>query len=269
MKKIKCGKGLIYELPMSDIEYIGCFQGLNGNEEIKSAYARIKKLRGREPDFFFNAELFDFVTRKAASDVVCGGVVHRLTESYGFAFPDNKKAVFSYKNNVGAKDYIGAYPVLIRNGELDSSMPSGIGGNRGRTAIGEGNGNLYIALVPDGSGDVSLSTLRFAMLNAGAVNAINLDGGGSTQFYAPSGNFFSGRLVRGFVGVWLKKDSMQDMRVVKGANSVRVRSGPGYGYKRIDALSKGERVTVYGTSGVWCRIGDGRWMHSFYLKEVK
>ena len=118
--------GKLFAIPLEDVEYIGYFYATNAREEIKSAHVRLKKLRGRAPDFLMNAELFDFDTRAAASDVVNDGNVHRLTESYGIAFPDNKTAVFSYKNNVNAKDYIGAYPVLLRNGQLTGGEPSGV-----------------------------------------------------------------------------------------------------------------------------------------------
>ncbi|MBR2181263.1 MAG: phosphodiester glycosidase family protein, partial [Oscillospiraceae bacterium] len=200
----------IYKINASDIEYIGYFYGKNGNESIKAAYTRIAGERGRVPDYFFNAELFDFSTRKAASDVVCGGNVHRLTESIGIAFPDNKKAVFAYKNNVGAKDYVGAYPVLIRNGKAETTVPAGLEGSRGRTAIGvDSAGNVYVALIPDGDNDMTLSSLRSAFIAAGATDAINLDGGGSTQYYAPGASHYTGRNVRGFIGIWLKKDETE------------------------------------------------------------
>ncbi len=204
MNVTKCGSGEIYSIPMSGIEYIGYFYGNNGSELVTSAYTRLTKLRGRAPDLLFNVELFEFDTRKPVSDVVCGGTIHKLGENYGIAFPNNNTAVFSYKNNVGAKDYVGAYPVLIRGGKIETSEPQGLTGSRGRTAIGVGNGNFYAALIPDGSNDVTLSTLRNHMKSAGATDAINLDGGGSTQFYAPNGNFFTTRPVRGFIGIWLK-----------------------------------------------------------------
>ncbi len=263
MKSIKCKGGYIHEVPMSDIEYIGYFYGKNGNESIKNAYSRVKKEKGA-PDFFFNAELFDFSTRGAASDVVCGGSVHRLTESYGMAFPDNKKAVFSYKNNVNADDYVGAYPVLVRNGKKESSTPGGIGGTRGRTAIGVGNGSLFIALVPDGSNDATLAELRKALVKAGATDAINLDGGGSTQYYSPLGNHFTTRNVRGFIGAWLK--NVADVRTVKVNTSLNIRSGPGIFYGRVGRLYNGNKVTVLETKGNWCRISSG-WVSSTYLRK--
>ena len=264
MISTKCKGGYIHEIPLSDIDYIGYFYGSNGNENIKTAYSRIKKRRGKAPDFFMNAELFNFDNRKASSDVVCAGTIHRLTEGYGIAFPNNKTAVFSYKNNVNAGDYVGAYPVLVRNGVAETSIPNGIGGNRGRTAIGVGNGCLYIALIPDGSNDATLAELRKAFINAGSTDAINLDGGGSTQFYSPFGNHFTGRKVRGFIGVWLKHSV--DYRTVKVNSSLNVRNGAGVWYKKIGKLYNGDVVTVLEEKNGWCRISTG-WVCSLYLKK--
>lgn len=267
MIKSKCGGGYITAIPLSDIEYIGYFYGLNGNESVSSAYIRLKTLKKRAPDFLFNAELFDFNTRKAASDVVSGGTIHRLKEGFGIAFPNNTTAVFSYKNNVGAKDYIGAYPVLVRNSKVESAVPDGIGGERGRTAIGVNKDTLFVALVPDGTNDVSLATLRKSFISVGATDAINLDGGGSTQFYSPSKTFLSNRNVRGFIGIWLKNQSTpSDIRTVnvKWWSCLRIREKPNTSSKVVGKLYRGSKVTVLETSGNWCRIQNG-WVSSDYL----
>ncbi len=256
--------GKIYTVPLADIEYIGYFYGKNGNEEIKSAYKRIGKSNGRAPDFLLNAELFDFKTRKPASDVVSGGIAYRLTEGYGFAFPENKTAVFSYKNNVGADDYIGAYPTLVRNGKEETQNPAGITGRRGRTALGLNGDSLILALVPDSSGS-TLSELRRAFLSNGAENAINLDGGGSTQFYAPLGNHFSGRRVRGFIGVWVRGG---DIRYVRVNSRLRIRSAPSLLASRVGWLYNGDAVTVLEEKGGWSRISLG-WVSSSYLTRAK
>ena len=252
--------GKIYSIPMEDVEYIGYFGAARNNEEVKNAKGRITKLRGRAPDFLFNAELFDFDTREAASDVVSGGVIHRLTEGYGIAFPKNKTTVFSYKNNVGADDYIGAYPVLVRNGKAENSSPAGIAGRRGRTAIGVSERMLYIALLPD-SGGATLPELRRVFVSFGAKDAINLDGGGSTQFYAPLGNHFSGRRVRGFIGVWIRGG---DIRYVKVRTSLNVRSGAGILNKRVGKLYNGDAVTVLEEKNGWAKITTG-WVSAKYL----
>lgn len=254
--------GKIYSIPLSDIEYIGYFYAKGGREEVKSARGRITKERGRMPDFLFNAELFDFKTRKAASDVVSGGVVHRLGEGYGYAFPENKTVVFSYKNNVGAADYVGAYPLLLRNGKAESANPAGITGRRGRTSLALSSDKLFVALVPDGKG-ATLSELRSTFARLGAENAINLDGGGSTQFYAPLGNYFSGRPVRGFIGIWIRGG---DIRYVKVRTSLNVRSGPGILNKKVGRLYNGDAVTVLEEKGAWARLNIG-WVSSRYLEK--
>ncbi len=256
--------GRLYTLPLSDIEYIGYFYGKGGKETVKNAYSRIKKLRNRAPDFLMNAELFDFNTRKAASDVVAAGKVHRLTENYGIAFPENKTAVFCYKNNVNAADYVGAYPVLVRDRKATNASPAGVTGARGRTALALGGGNLYIALIPDGKSDATLSELRRAFISEGVEDAINLDGGGSTQFYAPSGNFFSNRPVRGFVGIWVRGG---DVRTVRVRTNLNIRKGPGILYGRIGKLYNGDSVTVLEERGAWSRISAG-WVSSSYLVKI-
>lgn len=257
-KNYKGGK--IYSFPLDDIEYIGYFYGNKGNEDVKSAKKRITKERGRTPDFLFNAELFDFKSRAAASDVVSQGKVHRLGETFGFAFKDNKTPVFSYKNNVGAPDYVGAYPLLVKDGKAEKSAPSGISGRRGRTAMGLSQDSMYVVLVPDKSG-ATLTELRSTLIKQGVKSAINLDGGGSTQFYAPLGNYFSGRRVRGFVGIWIKGG---DIRRVKVRTSLNIRSGPGILHKKTGRLYNGDTVTVLEEKGSWARINLG-WVSSLYL----
>ena len=263
MKTSKCGGGLIYRIPQKDIEYIGYFPASAKKETVKSAYQRIGKERGRATDIICNAELFDFTTRKPASDVVHNGEVHRLTEGYGIAFPKNNSAVFSYKNNVGAKDYVGAYPVLVQTGavKIGSTAPVGLGGARGRTAIGTNAEELYIALIPDGAG-VQLRTLASALKSAGAVNAINLDGGGSTQYYAPNANYFSSRPVRGFIAVWIRGE----YRTVRVRTSLNIRAGAGITYKKIGSYKNGARVKIIEEKLGWARTPDG-WVSSIYLKK--
>ena len=274
VKNLNAGK--FYAIPQNEIEYIDYFYGTNGNESIKSAYSRVTKIRGCAPDFFFNAELFNFKTREPASSVVCDGVVHLLTETHGIAFPNNNRAVFCYKNNVRAKDYVGAYPVLVRNGKAESTIPSGTDGSRGRTAIGVNDNTLFIALVPDGNNDITLYGLRTVFINNGADNAINLDGGGSTQYYAPNGNHYTGRNVRGFIGVWLKDGAKtapvttttanKDVRTVKVNSKLRIRKTPSLLGLVVGSLSNGVKVEVLEEKGEWCRIAQG-WVSATYLKK--
>ena len=75
--------------------------------------------------------------------------------------------------------------------------------------------------------------MRAAFTKAGAKDAINLDGGGSTQYYSPCGNHFTERNVRGFIGVWLKKVEKMKFLLIAGHGD----GDPGavkLGYKEAD-----------------------------------
>ena len=53
------------------------------------------------------------------------------------------------------------------------------------------------------------------------------------------------------------------------SSNLNVRKGPGTGYKIVDSLKKGTKVTVYEDKGGWSRIGSGRWVSSAYLSTSK
>ncbi len=207
MTRIPLRNGAIYRICATEIEYVGYFYGANnGCEDLHSAYKRITSAHKIPPTFLINCELFNMKTRAAASDVVCAGKIHRLTEGFGVAFPENKSAVFSYKNNVKASDYAGFYPTLIKNGKKAfSSVPNGLNGTRGRTALAtDAQGNIYLALVPDSKG-ATLTQITNDLIHAGATDGGNFDGGASSQWYSPGGCIYTGRPLRGFIGIWIKK----------------------------------------------------------------
>ena len=89
---------------------------------------------------------------------------------------------------------------------------------------------------------MTLSELSNAFISAGATEAINFDGGGSTQFYAPNGNHFTGRNVRGFIGIWLTKS--EDIRTVNVKTSLNVRSGASAFTAKVGSLKNGDVVKV-------------------------
>ncbi|WP_051286290.1 phosphodiester glycosidase family protein [Salinimicrobium terrae] len=94
-----------------------------------------------------------------------------------------------------AAQAVGGGPVLLTNGEINvTAKEEGFGGSHvmrhPRTAIGyDANGNL-IMMVIDGrqkaSAGVTLPELAFLMQTAGAKEALNLDGGGSSAMIAAS-----------------------------------------------------------------------------------
>ncbi len=91
----------------------------------------------------------------------------------------------------GVNHIISGGPYLVKNGEVFVDMTAqklgSIGGRNPRTAIGYTKDNTLIMLTADGreGASIGLTLMELAnlMKDLGCVNAMNLDGGGSTVMY--------------------------------------------------------------------------------------
>ena len=54
-------------------------------------------------------------------------------------------------------------------------------------------------------------------------------------------------------------------KYVTASSGLNVRSGAGIGYRKIRAIPRGAKVTVYETRNGWSRIGNGEWVSSAYI----
>ncbi len=98
------------------------------------------------------------------------------------------KTIPDWKN---VKHIISGGPYLIKNNEIfidiNEQKLTAIGGRNPRSAIGYTKNNDFIIVTVDGregsSIGLTLSELADFMLSIGCINAINLDGGGSTVMY--------------------------------------------------------------------------------------
>ena len=54
-------------------------------------------------------------------------------------------------------------------------------------------------------------------------------------------------------------------KYVTANGGLNVRAGASTNYKKVKALPKGAKVTVYETKNGWSRIGNGQWVSSRYL----
>ncbi len=120
--------------------------------------------------------------------VVVGPAKKIDTISKAKKFKLNLKTIPEWKD---VNHIIGGGPYLVRNGEVFVDMTaqklSAIGGRNPRTAIGYTKDNHLIMLTADGregsSIGLTLMELAYLMKEFGCVNAMNLDGGGSTVMY--------------------------------------------------------------------------------------
>lgn len=288
--------GYFYHIPFDQIERVEyCPMSGTRGETVTNAAKRIM-WDGRYPDIIVNAELF--TSRYApASGVVNDGKNDKLTETYGISFKDKKTPVFTYKNNIGAPDWIGAYPTLVKDGLLGfTSTPSGLSGNRARTALGIKRDAFGILVIPEQSGskDATLKDIANIFIDAGYTHAINLDGGGSTSYQTNEVSYEQGRKVRGFVCVWYKdgkgnlagrkasaakpakpesvkpavSNPSDSYKVKITASRLNVRKGPSTLYKVIGGISRNEIRTIVAEKNGWGQLSDGGWISLKYVKKV-
>lgn len=174
--------------------------------ETVSAAARRVKWNGRAPSCICNAELFNMHTYAPSSG--CPGYI---TQTLGIAFKDNKKPVLSFANNVKANDWVGAYPMLVRDGKnMVTAVPPGLGGIVARTALAFNNHTVAILYVKKNDG-ATLKEFANAIIKAGFHTAINLDGGGSTACISPFVAYDQYRKVRGKIAIWTKDGTINKL----------------------------------------------------------
>lgn len=121
------------------------------------------------------------------------GPKSKLSKLFGAGAVDTQLLLSSGWNN--AKHIIGGGPYLVKNGEVYVDMTAeklqAIGGRNPRTAIGYTKDNDLILITADGreghSVGLTLVELANFMKSLGCVDAINLDGGGSTVMYVNGG----------------------------------------------------------------------------------
>jgi exopolysaccharide biosynthesis protein len=110
--------------------------------------------------------------------------------------------------DAGIRDALSFSPILVMNGRASSVSGTG-GGLNPRTAIGQRADGAVLLLVIDGRQPASLGAtyadLIDVMLEYGAVNAANLDGGNSSGMYYDGSIVNRGLLTRGLPTCFLVK----------------------------------------------------------------
>ncbi|ODU56961.1 MAG: hypothetical protein ABT01_02950 [Clostridium sp. SCN 57-10] len=153
-----------------------------------------------------NTAIFEFGSGEILSRVVADGATKGKSATWGIGFPTSGNPVWTWDNAAGAEHYVGAYTYAVRDGQNKDGLKDNA--KRGRTALGlTAEGELVVYLVTDGDTQAcSTATLCQRLLDMGCVNAINLDGGGSSQGVTPAGRYDSGRKVPAWLALWMKEE---------------------------------------------------------------
>lgn len=194
-------------LPFDQIEEIACVKAYGKYESLSSVKKRT------EADIVINAPIFNMTTYEIIQSFVCDGVQKGHEDGLrGFRFDKN---IPKLAWEVGdAKQFISEFGLLVSNGQIANSVKASAHTKRGRTAIGITADNEFVIYVITDNEKYSVKKtakeLANKMLSLGCHQAINLDGGGSSQVADRTGVYTSGRLVAGFICVWLKKTERKD-----------------------------------------------------------
>lgn len=165
----------------------------------RQSMSQIKKTLGCQ--YILNGGLFNLNTFQPINQLVVDGkTLSKNGNPYGYAI-NGTKLTFSYENNVNAPLFLGAYPVLVRDGKaLNEKVPNGLGGYAHRSCIGVTTLGDIVLLC-----DItnrSLSGVTAELVKAGCDTAINLDGGGSSQCIFDDKTFLSTRVVHNYICIW-------------------------------------------------------------------
>ena len=169
--------------------------------------SKIKKITGC--DDILNGGIFNFGTLKPLCHLKVEGKV-LASDKYkywGYAF-NSGSGILNMVNEYSTYDNYICCVAMIKDGiKLKMSYNSDMGGKRGRSAIGtKKDGSIVLFCSKDRSSfSMTPESLQDYMLKQGCVNALMLDGGGSSQ-----GNFVgvtvtSSRIVSNYILIWENK----------------------------------------------------------------
>lgn len=167
------------------------------------------KAAAPDADIIINTALFDMSNGGLISRVVAAGKRYGSealwASTWGIGFRDGKVPVLTWDNGLKTPEYLGPYSSAVYNGQIGDGLNDKA--QRGRTAIGIAGDKLVVVCIPDnGPGKMTTASLCRYMKDKGCSFAINLDGGGSSQFVAPDGSVCSsGRKCPAWLAIWLEQ----------------------------------------------------------------
>ena len=248
-------------IPFDKIEKIECVKANGATESISSVYKRTGA------DRVLNAPIFEFGSGEIKSRFVCDGHVYGTKQPNVFGFSFVPYPVWNWNNGVKAANYCAPYSYAVIDGKIRDGLNDHA--KRGRTAIGvTADKKMAIYVVSDYDCHTCTSeVLCKRMIAMGCTHAINLDGGGSSQFYGGGTRYSSGRNVAGYICIWLKKEKVVfDLYKVLPA-SLNIRKTPNVLGKKLGVYHCGDIIASLGASGEWTKTDRG-WVATKYLVKT-
>lgn len=228
---------MIAKIPFSDIERVSIY--LNRSKKSVSA---IKKATGA--DYILNGTLYDMGTFRPVCHLRTYGetVCQPAYTTYGYAW-DKLPELEVIPSN---RKYHIACVTMIRSGKKEAlRYDAALSGRRGRSAVGRTVDSLVLFCTKDGSSEtMTPEGLQDKMLSLGCMDAVMLDGGGSSQCDFDGKTITSSRRVQNLILVYLREEkNMKKVMLDPGHDAGNVNGSPDGTYKEHEfALDMGKRI---------------------------
>lgn len=229
-------------IPFDKIDHIACVTTSGRWEHLADVRARTGA------DIVINGPIFDMNTHEILQSFVCGGVEQGRPDSLrGFRF-DGGEARIAW-SGASAPNFISEYGLLVVDGAVHCSVSASKHIRRGRTALGTTiSDELVVYVVTDNEKHAAKKTgqqLAEKMKSLGCIQAINLDGGGSSQVADHTGVYTAGRLVPGFICIWLKPGKHKEDETMEVIATQKVNTYDPKGNKESGRyIAKGDVCTI-------------------------
>ena len=235
-------------------------------------------------DIVLNGTLYTFSTMKPCLDFKADGVVYSdeepLYEGYGW----NKDSRYMARTTDMQKydNFISSCNIIKGGKACSVDGIAWVTGSRPRTAIGWKASSEMVIYVTNYNKTIAEVTSE--MLKAGCVDAINLDGGGSTQIATTNyGNIYSaeGRRVQNYLCIW-EEGTEQALSspqasepasnwsitplgitkfplIVRAERNLNMRALPTSASSLVTVVPKGKEISVigYAINKQWLKVANG------------
>lgn len=249
----------------------------------KYSAQQVQNLTGA--DIVLNCTLYTFATMKPCMDFKADGIVYSDEEPLyeGYGWNSNSRVMTRTTDMVRYDNFISSCNIIKQGKVCSVDGIAWVAGSRARTAIGwKKDGTMVIYANASGQ---TIAQVTDDMLKAGCVDAINLDGGGSTQIATKKyGNIYSSRKVQNYLCVWEEVTTTPAVTspstsvpasywaqtptsvnkfplTVRGTVTLNVRASATSNSKLVRTIPKGQEFQVTGYANLvnktWMRTSNG------------
>lgn len=169
----------------------------------KKSLAEIKKETGCT--HVINGYLFNNKFQPVDWCIIDGKTISKSQyNDYGMAINNNVPEFTVKRGN----DFISGIPIIVNGNCVYRNLTSDVARAAQRTAVAwNKDGKIILACYP---GNLIRDKLQTKLLSLGVLNALMMDGGGSTQCIFPNGKIYSSRKVPTVLCFWEKKNKEEN-----------------------------------------------------------